>query len=451
MKKRYLLDTSVLLHDPESLFSFEDNDIYIPLEVITELDMFKHGTEERNVNAREVHRKLEELMRGGIPKEGILLGKGGKERGGKEEKEGKEEDCGRLYFNLPGAEEKSILERGNDADPILIHWAQELLRQDHNTPVSIVAKDLNLRLRARILGAKAEDYLFDRVDIDLNEFFKRKLEFIVEASLIDGLHESRQEIASPEELSAQLEENQYLILKQGQKSAIARYRSGTLKKIGEKRPIEGIKPKNLEQHFLMDACLNPEVTIISALGRAGTGKTIITLAAALSQVLKDSKEDQRYNKIVVIRPILETGKELGYLPGEVEEKISPHFQPIEHVLEIILGPHARDYPGREETIEYKPINFVRGDTIYKSFIIVDEAQNFTRKELKLIGTRMGEGSKIVFLGDPFQIDHPYLDEKSNGLTVTTDILRRKKLPHFAYTILQKVERSKEAGIFAEYL
>ncbi len=448
MKKRYLLDTSVLLHDPESLFHFEDNDVYIPLEVITELDMFKHGTEERNVNAREVHRRLEELMKGGIPKEGILLGKGGKERGGKEEKEGGEENYGRLYFHLPGADEKSILERGSDADPILIHWAQELRRHEPERPVSIVAKDLNLRIRARILGVQAEDYKHDKADIDLNEFFKQQIDFTIDSEFINELYKG-QKLAPPPEILMKLEENQYLILKQGQQSVVARYKNGTLERLREKIEAERIKPRNLEQRFLMDACLDPDLTIISSLGRAGTGKTIITLAAGLSQVLHDGQE--RYNKVVVIRPILETGKELGFLPGEVEDKISPHFQPIEHILELIIGKHARDYPGREEKLEYKPINFVRGDTIDKSFIIVDEAQNFTRKELKLIGTRMGEGSKIVFLGDPFQIDHPYLDEKSNGLTVTTDILRRKKLPHFAYTILQKVERSKEAGIFAEYL
>ncbi len=453
MKKHYLLDTNVLLHDPAALFQFQENDVYLPLEVVVELDRFKKGSDEINVNAREVIRNLEELTKEGIPSEGISL-----ERGGK------------LFFLLPPEQKKrkkrtaseqglfervdrgvSILENKlGYADDRILAWAKTLAQDDPKTYTCLVTKDLNLRLRARILGMHAEDYRHDKAAIDLHALFGREREIVVVKDLIDTIYQQREKgVEAPPELRKCLDHNQYIVLRGESRSALVKYVQEKLVAIRDlSSGIEGIKPRNYSQRFLFDACLDQNFTILTALGKAGTGKTVVTLAAALHQVMKGN--DRRYDKVVVFRPILETGKELGYLPGEVEDKIAPHFGPIKTALRIILGDAGVEYQGLDDYIEYRPINFVRGDTLHKSFIVVDEAQNFTHRELKLIGTRMGEGSKIVFLGDPFQIDNPYLDEKSNGLTVITDRLRNKA-PEFTYVLLEKVERSRVAEIFANYV
>ncbi|MEK6951021.1 MAG: PhoH family protein [Nanoarchaeota archaeon] len=435
-KKSYLLDTNVLLHDPEALFNFQENDVYLPLEVVVELDKFKKGSEERNVHAREACHRLEELTREsnlalkrdlaeGIP----LTPQGGK-----------------LFFltsSLPENVEKSAY-----FDDRIIYRAQRLREQHPDSDTCVVTKDVNLRIRLRLMGVRAEDYLFDKAVLDLNEFFNRQVKFETSAEVIDTFHKEGA-VLPPGEIISRLEEGQYLILKNESQSALGRYHHGKILKLKYTgKAVEKVEPRNYSQRFLLDSCLDENTKIVAGLGKAGTGKTVLALAAGLCQVINEGQ--QRYKKIIIFRPTIESGKELGFLPGELEEKISPHFQPINTALRVIMGDAAVDYAGLGEWIDYRPINFVRGDTFHNQYIVVDEAQNFTPKEIKQIGTRLGENSKMVLIGDPFQIDNPYLDEKSNGLTVMTDRFRGK-VPGFSYVILDRVERSKEAQIFADYL
>lgn len=431
-KKNYILDTNVLLHDPEALGNFKENEVYLPIEVVVELDKFKKGSEEKNVHAREACHTLEQLTEQGFPEGGIPLNTVG----------------GKLIF-LTSPLPEELERRLTYFDDRIIYRARQLKDQHPESKTVVVTKDVNLRIRVRLAGLEAEDYRFDKAALDLHKFFERKVKFEVAQELVNQFYKEGC-VIPPAELLPDLEVNQYLILKYTSQSALGRYQQEKIRqlKYNADKPVETIKPKNYSQHFLLDACLDENIKIVAGLGKAGTGKTILALAAGIHQVIGDGP--RRYTKILIFRPTIESGKELGFLPGEVEEKIGPHFQPINTALRVIMGDAGVDYPGLAEWLDYRPINFVRGDTFHNQYIIVDEAQNFTPKEIKQIGTRLGENSKMVLLGDPFQIDNPYLDEKSNGLTVMTDRFRGK-IPEFSYVILDKVERSREAKIFAEYL
>lgn len=458
MKKRYVLDANVLMHDPASLFSFEDNDVYIPLEVIGELDKFKKGNTDINVNAREVIRTIERMTRDGLPPGGIQLEEGG--------------GLGKLHFLLPEEHDDIGLEDRVDdtyVDTIVLKRVKKLSEQDPETQTVLVTKDGGLTIRTRALdlpNLKAEDYLHDKVTFNLRDFFEnRELEYFVDPTTIDALHRQDRRVMVPGELSGKLEENQYLVLRNGEsQSCLVQHRKGQLYLLKKQR-VGNIQPRNHSQHFLLDACFNPDLTIVSALGKAGTGKTLLTLAAALNQVMGENK---KYEKVIVFRPITQVGKELGFLPGDLDDKIQPYFRAIDTAMEVICrdsdsisalkerfrpeqsNAYVQRVQEMAKYLEKRPITFERGDTYHHAFIIVDEAQNLTPRELKMLGTRMGEGSKMVVTGDPFQIDNPYLDERNNGLTTITHRFRGR-MPEFAYVILDKGERSREADIFADYL
>jgi len=480
MTKRYVLDTSVLVHDPQSLFSFQENYLYLPLEVIEEIDHLKKGSDEVNINAREVGRRLEKITascHGGIPKEGIEIGEGG-----------------RLFVLIPpedrGNPEGTLEERTSHylsritrtvegkfgyTDSFIIRAAQELQRSDSDhkdMPIRIVSKDHNLRIRARAVGIDAEDYETDKVRADLNSFFGRNVEIEVppdQYELINTLHQAERAktggIEPPASLVDKLKGNNYAVFRAGTLSALVRYFGGKIQVLPKLENVEGIKPRNYEQRFLLDACLDPNIEVVAGIGKAGTGKTLMALAAGLTQVMEGTKR-KSYDRVIVTRPLVETGKELGALPGELAEKLGPYFEPIKTALKVILGSGADGYfqsrgdgkkgkelnhiPGMGDLVEYRPINFIRGDTFHNTYLIIDEAQNFTKKELKLIGTRMGDNSKVVMIGDPFQIDNPFLDDRSNGLVVVTDLFRKTDMP-FAYVLLEKGERSPLADYFAEHL
>ena len=254
--------------------------------------------------------------------------------------------------------------------------------------------------------------------------------------------------------------NQYLVLRENKQEVLVKYKQGKFVKLRRDEKVENITPRNMEQRFLLDACLDEDLRIVSGLGKAGTGKTIIALAAGV-HLVTDSRSEyinskglrrtkgNDYHKLVVFRPIQESGKGLGFLPGSLEEKINPYFKPVNTALQLIMGDAGADY-SEHKFIDCSPLNFIWGDTLHNSFIIVDEAQNYTPAELKLIGTRVADSSKLVILGDPYQTDNPYLDERSNGLSLVADKLR-KKVPEFGMVILNKVERGRVAEIFAEYL
>src|SRR3989338_4955836 len=454
--RRYILDTNVLMHNPTSLFNFQEHDVYIPYEVLGELGKFKKGNAEINVNAREAIRTINRLIGGGFPEDGIPLEVDGKPVGG------------RLHFLLPEDEKDIGLEdrvEENYVDTVLIKRAKRLHEQNPEDETILVTQDTGFRIRVgalRIPNLKAEDYLHDKVDFNLHKFFESTQEYYVDQAVMAAVHHHGMKgTMVPEMLRGSLEDNQYLILRHGtSQSYLVQHRKGQLYPLREPN-IGKIKPRNQSQRFLLDACFNPDITIVSALGKAGTGKTLLTLAAALHQVMYE--ESKRYVKVIVFRPTKEIGESLGYLPGDVHDKIGPYFRAIDTAIEVIFGGNLKYHVKPEQSdhyikvaeemkrhLEKMPINFARGDTYHRSFIIVDEAQNLTKQELKTLGTRMGEGSKMVVTGDPFQIDNPYLDEKNNGLTAMTHSLKGK-VPEFAYIILEKGERSREADIFADYL
>ncbi len=456
MKKRFIIDTNVLMHDPASLFNFEEHDIYIPMEVLGELDKFKKGNADINVNAREVIRTIKRLTEKELPKEGIPLEVDGKSTEGK------------LHFLLPEDERDLGLEGRVEetyVDTVILKRAKRLNEQNPEDETILVTQDFNLQIRVRALrirNLQAQDYLHDKVDFDLHKFFESRPEHHVDSAVIAAVYQQGMKgTMVPETLRGSLEDNQYLILRNGtSQSALVQHRKGQLYALREPN-VGRIKPRNHSQRFLLDACFNPDLTIVSALGKAGTGKTLLTLAAALYQVMYE--DNKRYDKVIVFRPTREIGESLGYLPGDVHEKISPYFRAIDTAIEVLFGGSLKDHiklgqgdhyvkiaEEMKKHVEKMPINFARGDTYHRSFIIVDEAQNLTKQELKVLGTRMGDGSKMVVTGDPFQIDDPYLDEKNNGLTAMTHGLKGR-VPEFAYIILDKGERSREADIFADYL
>jgi len=453
MRKKFVLDTSVLLHDSSSMFKFGDNDIYIPLAAIGEVDKFKKGQTDLNVNARQVSRELKKLVKYGIPESGIEIPNGG-----------------RLFFLSPDNHgEVGLEERLEDAyaDTIMLKQALKLSESDSDKSITIlVTNDTNFLIRAKILGLEAEDYRHDKVAFDLHDFFNNRITYKVNPDLIDSVFGNKEEGFMPhEDLRKQLEENQYLVLKNGSQSCLSRYKKGMLFPIrSSSEKVGEIKPRNYSQRFLLDACLSPDLSIVSAIGKAGTGKTLLAIAAALQQVMYDDR--RKYEKIIIFRPIMGVGGEsLGYLPGDVDSKIGPYFRAIDTAIAVALGDirghtilskqlEKAGYADKRITeediksrIEKMPITYSRGDTYHHTFMIVDEAQNLKPSEIKMLGTRMGYGSKIVLTGDPFQIDNPYLDEKSNGLTTTTYKLRG--VPEFAYVVLDKGERSREAEIFAD--
>ena len=444
--KNYVLDTNVLLHDSSALGAFDNNHVYLPTVVIQELDRFKKGGEEMNVNARAVTRRLEALTKDGVKPEGIELG------------------SGRLFFlDTPPYKtgKLTLLDRIftiaqnklGYADDEIIELARNLSQKSTN-PTIIVSKDLNLRIKSRRAGIQADDYLHDKVAGDVKEILKSESVVDVEGTVIDQVFKHPRGFRVPLELESILSSNTYFTLRNSlnhSQSAQVRYALNTLfpvKGYDRMKGVEDIKPRNTQQGYLLDACLDEDINVVAAVGMAGTGKTLLSVAAGMTQVMKGDLK--RYDKVVVVRPIREVGASLGFLPGEKEDKIAPYYAPIKTAMSVIFGENASSYGGFDDLIEFRPITYLRGDTLHRSFVIVDEAQNLTPKEIKTIGTRIGDDSKLVLCGDPFQIDNPMLDERSNGLIKTIYALRGN-ITEFAYVTLEKVERGRIAEIFAKHM
>jgi len=433
MAKIYVLDTNVLLHDPESLFSFADNRIVLPLSVIEELDHIKRRVDDIGRNAREASRKLDGLRLQGHLSEGVKLPKGGSIR--------IELNGNKSYEFLGGIDL-------NNVDNRILALAHHLTKIE-NDKVILVTKDLNLRIKADVLGIFTEDFYSDKVDYDrlyggvcelqltdadINKFYQ------------DGFLDFSQENLFP---------NQFCILKAlttSSISALARYSQNRLQKLTfDGNCVFGIRPLNKEQKFALDLLLDDSVEVVTLVGRAGTGKTMLALAAGLDKVFEDGT---RYNRLLITRPIVPLGNDLGYLPGDKEEKIRPWMQPIYDNLELLCNEHVRpnasiNYLLSSEKIELEPLTYIRGRSIPRQFIICDESQNLSPHVIKTILTRIGKGSKIVFTGDPEQIDHPYLDASSNGLSYLVERIRQEAIS--GHVTLVKGERSGVAELGAKLL
>ncbi len=437
MAKNYVLDTNVLLHDPRAMFSFQDNNVIIPIYVLEEIDSFKKDLSELGRNAREVARRLDDFRtRGESLNDGAKL-----------------ESGGILRVAVGTREPPPALRISNQMDNYILGVALEIRDQNANLSTVLVTKDVNLRIRADALGLKAEEYLAEKIDIE--ELYSGNAEVDVDASDVDKFYNDG---ALPLEQPG-LYANQYILLRDRANpshTALGRF-DGTKKAVVPIKKLRegvwGIRPRNKEQHYALDLLLNDDVKLVTLVGKAGTGKTLLAIAAGLQKTV----EEGTYQKLLVSRPIFPLGKDIGFLPGDIEEKLNPWMQPIYDNIELLLGFSKADKKeGRSHQelidlgyIEIEPLTYIRGRSIPNQYMIVDEAQNLTPHEVKTIITRVGENTKIILTGDPYQIDNPYVDASNNGLTTVVE--RFKGEPIAGHVSLAKGERSPLAELAANIL
>ena len=436
--KNYILDTNVLIHDPNSLLSFQENNVLIPIEVIEEIDRFKRESTDRGQNARSVSRMLDGLRSQGRLSEGVSLANKGRLR---VVFEGKPKVNGHNGHNGNGTVDNRILA-----------VAQRVAKQPPRIPTIVVSKDINLRIKADALGIAAEDYTTDRVM--LSDLYTGMFEMALSAAQLTDFR-NKSELPLPP--GSAYNPNEYCMLYEEanpKRTALAKVdpKGGKLVPIIDCREgVWGIKPRNREQHFALDALLDDRIKLVTLMGKAGTGKTLLAMAAGIKRV----NSDREYRRLVVARPTISMGKELGFLPGTLEEKLNPWMQPIHDALELLsdlnMGHDGRRTGDlmRSGMIVVEALSYIRGRSIANQFMIIDEAQNLTPLEVKTIITRVGFGTKIVFTGDPYQIDNPYVDSSSNGFNFIVSKFRDQALA--AHVELQKGERSELAELAANLL
>lgn len=437
-KKIFVLDTSVILHDHNALNCFEENDVAIPITILEELDNFKKGNDTKNYEAREFIRILDRLSKEYTLQDWIPIN--GDERGKFKivmENEELNDDAVKIF--------------GNKNDHKILNAALSLQKIESSSKVILVSKDINLRLKAKALNIVAQDFETGKIDRESSSYSGRQVLEDVESDYINKLYKQ----GHVDDLSVIQDvkvANGFYILKNGKSSILSYFNpfDNNLERV-EKQYVYGIKPRNAEQTFALHALLNPDVKLVTLQGVAGTGKTLLALASALEQ-------HNMYQQIVLARPIVPlSNKDIGYLPGNAEDKINPYMQPLFDNLKFIknqFGANEKKYRKIEEMEEngkltISALAFIRGRSLSNVMFIVDEAQNLTPHEIKTIITRAGENTKIVFTGDVFQIDTPYLDEDSNGLSYLIDRLKGNEL--FAHITLEKGERSELANLANDLL
>ncbi|WP_345238754.1 PhoH family protein [Pontibacillus salipaludis] len=442
MEKIYVLDTNVLLQDPRSIYTFGHNEVVIPAIVLEEVDSKKRNMDEVGRNAREVSRIMDRLRLNGKLHEGVQLESGGTLR---------VELNHRSFTKL----EEVFMERTNDNRILAVTLNLHLEEKDKSAgrQVVLVSKDMLMRIKADAIGLVAEDFLSERAvneDTILNGF----KELYVNEDEINLFFQTG-ELALSKELLASLHPNEFMILKNRANPShsaigIVRHHEGLLQKCRfQNEQAWGIRPRNAQQVMALELLLRRDIPLVTMIGKAGTGKTLLALAAGLMQI-----EDYGfYKKLLVARPIVPLGKDLGYLPGEKEEKLRPWMQPIYDNLEYLFDVKK---PGELDqilsgigSIQVEALTYIRGRSIPEQLILIDEAQNLTKHEVKTILTRIGEGSKVVLLGDPHQIDHPYLDEFNNGLIHVVEKFKDQNLS--GHVKLVKGERSPLAQLSADFL
>ncbi len=437
-KKNFVLDTNVILHDYNCLHNFEENDIYIPIAVLEELDKFKRGNDQINFNAREFVRELDLMTDNALFLSGVSLGPG----------------LGKLYILTGDTFSEKIAKSFpvRTPDHQVLSATMHVIERHPKMQTILVTKDINLRMKARALGMPVEDYINDKV-VDVDLFKKTQDTYMVDGDLIDQLYSSADGVDKNQfDFADKLEPNDYFILKSERNSVLARYHSFNekIKKV-IKEANYGILPKNTEQTFAFDLLNDPDVKLIGITGKAGTGKTLLALASAL-------KQNGLYKQILLARPIVALGnKELGFLPGDEKQKIAPYMQPLFDNLNVIRAQFTyggADWKRVEEMqksneLVIEALAYIRGRSLSETFCIIDEAQNLTPHEIKTIITRAGEGTKMVFTGDIQQIDSPYLDAQSNGLAYMIDRMKSQDL--FAHINLVKGERSRLSELASNLL
>ncbi len=435
MVKSFVFDTNVLLYDPQSVLNFHDNNIIIPITVIEEIDRFKKDLNEVGRNARYFSRFLDKLRNSGKLSEGVKLENGGTLR---------------VVIGNDSSLPPTQFPPSNDHK--ILSVALELHNIDLSHPVILVTKDTNLRIKADAVGLIARDYERDKLEV--SEFYTGLHKEEVAADVLQEFHYKGVyplEMEFPN-ICVRLQDR-----KNGHKTALGRYRPEKKGIVPLKHlPADGlwgIKPRNSEQEFALDLLLDDRVRLVSLTGVSGTGKTLLALAAGLFK----TSDEGIYQRLLVSRPIFPLGKDLGFLPGDVEEKLSPWMQPIFDNVQLLFGtPQQKrekkrsfDELKRLGLVEIEPLTYIRGRSLANQFLIVDEAQNLTPHEIKTIVTRAGEGTKIVLTGDPYQIDNPYIDSSSNGLSYTVERLKGEGLSGHIHLV--KGERSALAELAARAL
>ena len=440
-KKNFVLDTNVILHDYKCIENFQENDIYLPIVVLEELDKFKKGSDQINYNAREFVRELDTLTSNDLFLKGASLGPG----------------KGTLHVVTGDKYQEKIYQSFPEktADHRILSCTLSVAESEKDRKVKtiLVTKDVNLRMKARSLGIEVEDYITDKViNVDI---FKRAQDIYenIDPDLIDKMYASPDGIdADLFDIKSKLEPNECFILKSVRNSVLARYNPFTNKfKKVEKASNYGIQPRNAEQSFAFEVLNDPDVKLIGLTGKAGTGKTLLALASALKQA-------NVYKQILLARPIVAlANKDLGFLPGDEKQKVAPYMQPLFDNLNVIKGQFATggsdarkiDDLQKNGQLVIEALAFIRGRSLSETFCIIDEAQNLTPHEIKTIITRAGEGTKMVFTGDIQQIDSPYLDAQSNGLAYMVDKMKGQEL--FAHINLIKGERSQLSELASDLL
>ncbi|TYK35239.1 PhoH family protein [Bacteroides pyogenes] len=438
-KKNFVLDTNVILHDANCLKNFQENDIYLPIVVLEELDMFKKGNEQINYNAREFVREIDLLTGEELFTKGVSLGQG----------------LGNLFIITGNPEAPNVQESfpTRKPDHLILATAEYLMAKYPKMKTILITKDVNLRVKARSIGIVSEDYITDKViNVDIfeksNEIFDS-----VDPALIDRIYSTKEGIDISEfDFKELIHPNECFVLKSDRNSVLARYNpfTRTIGRVTKGRNY-GIEPRNAEQSFAFELLNDPDVKLVALTGKAGTGKTLLALAAALQNV-------NDYKQVLLARPIVAlSNKDIGFLPGDAQEKVAPYMQPLFDNLNVIKRQFASNSPEakrledmqKNEQLVIEALAFIRGRSLSETFCIVDEAQNLTPNEIKTIITRAGEGTKMVFTGDIQQIDQPYLDSQSNGLVYMIDRMKDQHI--FAHVNLVKGERSELSELASNLL
>ncbi len=442
MKKYFVLDTNVLLHNSESVSSFEDNYVVLPMKVIEELDKFKSRNDELGRNARQTIRSLDCLRAKGSLRDGVEIENGGK-------------------LKIMSAKDLAVdtgLDMGVADNQILAvaYYLHKNSKLENGDQVIFVTKDINARIKADALGVAAQD--FEKEKINFDELFTGQRELVVAKAVIDEFYST--EVMQLKGYS--LLPNEFVLLKDEENekhTGIGKVNGdGKLAHLNAQyESAWNIHSRSKEQRMAFELLMDPEVQLVTLVGKAGTGKTLLALAAGLEM----TQRYNRYEKLLVSRPVIPLGKDIGYLPGTKDEKLSLWMQPIFDNLTYLMG-GSKSQNGDESTVrqkverllkenevELEALSYIRGRSIPHQYVIVDDAQNLTPHEIKTIVSRAGEGTKMVLTGDPYQIDNPYLDSSSNGLTYTVE--RLKGLAVHGHITLTRSERSRLAGIAAEYL
>jgi PhoH-like ATPase len=436
--RKVVVDTNVILFDALAVSKFKNAHVYVPISVIEEVDRFKRDPGENGRNARHFSRFIDVLRDKGSLSEGVPVGDGS--------------DDTKIFITADKRAEDipdDLFE--NKADNRILMMAIYLKKEDPKASVELITKDINLRIKADVFGIDARDYEPEKVSFE--EMYNGHSEITVTADLINQFYQEKLLPISDEQ---KLFANQYIIAKDESNenhSAIGRYdqaKKAMVPLISMNEGIWGIHPRNVEQSFALDCLLNDEILFVSLVGKAGTGKTLLALAAGLYKTL----DEGRFQRLLVSRPIFPMGRDIGYLPGDVEQKLNPWMQPIFDNVEFLMGADKKAAGRAQELmnqgmLNIEPLTYIRGRSIPNQFLIVDEAQNLTPHEIKTIVTRAGAGTKVVLTGDCYQIDNPYVDSATSGLTYSVERFKGHAIS--AHNTLVKGERSELAELAANIL